>query len=212
MAYCMGLDVTTCTCADTTSLYIVVVVVASYELINLVLVVGEVVCQLPTEVGSLDRTNSSSKLETGVVQRTDVAGQLVAEVATCRDKYCVDQVLGLAVVPVEVEHQTVAQEAQVETGVPGSGLLPGKVGIDCIRTIGCTVGECDVIVCVVNVWSVGSDVGIVADTFLLTSDTPTQTQFHVVDRLNILQEALFLHLPCKSYRWECTPLVAFREA
>ena len=52
---------------------------AHVQFVNLVLVVGDVVGHFPVPVLGYNRTNGGGKLDTGVVQRTDVAGQFVAE-------------------------------------------------------------------------------------------------------------------------------------
>ena len=73
------------------------------ELVNLVLVPCEVVANLPTPVSCLDGTPVGGKLETGVVQRTDIAGHFVGEVGTYRNYNRVDKVCCLAMVEVEVQ-------------------------------------------------------------------------------------------------------------
>ena len=64
----MCLDVSTSTSQSTTSLYEVVITFARNQLVNLVLVLGEVVVYLPVPCLVLDRANGCCELKTSVVQ------------------------------------------------------------------------------------------------------------------------------------------------
>ena len=74
----MGLDFAAGTSADASSRNDGIAA-AHVQFVNLVLVVGDVVGHFPVPVLGYNRTNGGGKLDTGIVQRTDVAGQLVAE-------------------------------------------------------------------------------------------------------------------------------------
>ena len=74
-------------------------------------------------------------------------------------------------VDIECEGQTVVQNAEIDTSVPSGGLLPCQCLIETIRTSGCTITE-EIVVSSLDIRCVGRDIAEVADTFLLTGDTP----------------------------------------
>ena len=173
MTYGMSLNIATCTSTNTTCFHVVIVTTATNKFVDLVVVIGKVVCYLPTPIFCLDRTNGCSKLETSIVQRTNIAGHLIAEVRTCRNIYRVNQVFCLTIVPIEIELQTVVQESQVNTDIPRSCLFPCQIRVISIWTIGHTIIQANVVICMSQVRSISRDISIVTNSFLLTGNTPT---------------------------------------
>ena len=191
-------------------LHIVAVACATCQFVNLVLVVSYVVVHLPSEVLRYDRTNGCGELDTLVVQRADVVGLGILEVTASGHIHRVDQVSGLAVVVVEVEGQAVIEQAQVETCVPCGGLLPSEVRVIHIRTIGHAF-VAQWIIGISLVGRIGRNPRIVTNTFLLTGLTPAETEFEVIDGLDITQERLIIDTPSKSQRGEQAPTAIFVE-
>ncbi len=193
------------------SLNIIVGSCAGSQLVHAVLVVSHVVVQLPREVLGHDRTHRRGELDTLVVERSDVGGHGVLEVAAGCHIHGVDKVCGLAVVVVEVEGQPVVEEAEVKTGVPCGGLLPCEVRVVNVRKIGHAV-VAHWVEGVLCVWSVCGNPSVVANAFLLTCLTPTETELEVVDSLNVAEERLVVDAPSQGHRWEETPTAILVEA
>ena len=109
----------------------------------LVGVIGEVTADFPGEVLGLHRDGVDGELDTRVAQATDVVNHILCEVRTCRHLGLgINQVGGLAVVPVDATVDAVVGEAIVETDVPGCGGLPLQVrvvGIGLQELLPCTV-------------------------------------------------------------------------
>ena len=115
-------------------------------------------------------------------------------------------------VEVEATSQAVADEAEVETGVPCGGCFPLQVFVVSVRNVLVSLAECGIERLCACGLLVGSEVSIVTDTFLLAGHTPTQTELHLGDSLHVFQESLLVDFPTESYRWEVTPLVTLVEA
>ena len=64
------------------------------------------------------------------------------------------------------------------------------------------------ILCSCFTLEVVGNIVIVTNTILLTSDTITNTEFHIRDYVNIFQEIFLLHFPSKCSWREVTPTVA----
>ena len=188
---------------------LVVVSAAGHQLVNLVLVPSEVVADLPVPVFRLYGAPSSSHLDTGVVQRADVAGHLVREVGSHGNHNRVDQVLGLTMIEVEVQGQTVVQDSEVQTGIPCGGLLPSQCVVVGIRTIGAAIAVEQRIVSALFVGCICRNIRIVADSFLLTGDTPACAQLQVRKPFGVLQERLVVDFPSQGHGWEQAPLLVF---
>ena len=106
------------------------------QLDDLVLVVREVETEIPLEVVFVNCHCIERKLNTLVGKRTYVADYFVTEVGKCSHRNGVQQVIRLTEVVIDRTRNAVVQETEVNTCVVGSGPLPNKVGVKCIRTEG----------------------------------------------------------------------------
>ena len=183
------------------------------QVVNVVLIIGEVVGHLPVQVLGNDWADSSHDLDTGIVEFTNVAVHLCTEVGTCGNVDVVDQVCGLAVVPVSTEAEAVVQERDVETYIIGRRLLPRQLRIVNAGAYRLTIAE-EGIVSVVVVSRESGDVIEVANAskVLLTGLTISQTDFQVADSVVVAQESFFFHTPGKGGGREVAPLMSLRKA
>ncbi len=182
--------------------------VGAHKLGNLVAVVGEVEIDVPAQVGSVDGLVADAGLDTGVAHAAYVAVGLVAEVAHGSHAGVVDQVGGLAIVPVDRATQLLVPQAPVETHVGRGGSLPLQCGVVGIGTGHGAVAH-DIVErtlhagvdCIVGI------VAVVADAFLLAGLTPAQAQLEVAQCGSVLQEALLVDGPGQSGAGEVAPLL-----
>ena len=189
---------------------LIIRIVACYELVNLVVVVGQVVTNLPTPILCYDRTISERELKTLVVELTYVACNLVAEVRTSCNSYSVDKVGCLTIIVVNACCESVVCKTKIKTCVVCSCLFPCKSSVKGIRTICQTIAN-NWIICSDTVGCIRGKIRIVANSFLLTCLTPAKTEFHVADCLYIAKDRLLLDFPCQSCRWEYAPALILME-
>lgn len=83
----------------------------------------------PGPVAGLDRNGVDFELDTGIFEVTDICVQIVGEVGSGSYWSVVEEVLGEALVEVDATEDPVAEEAVVDTCVPGDGGLPLEVGV-----------------------------------------------------------------------------------
>ena len=198
MTDCESLYIVTRTERCTTLSHIVVAIVATSELGDLVVVVGEVVVQSPVPVLCINSNELDGSLETSVGHRTDVLCHLIAEVGCRGDINRIEQVGCLAIVPVEATADPAIEESPVKTQVIGCGLLPCQVGLESVRTGEIAVAHYIIVVLCARVHNVVGNVSVVGDTFLLTGHTPTSAELQIREPLDILKGVLILHLPHES--------------
>ena len=177
------------------------------EVGNLVLVISKVVVNLPEPVLGLDGLDADGGFDTGILQRTDVLPCLVAECRHGHGGRIVQQVGGLAVVPVDAGRQTLVEEAQIKTYIISGGGLPLQVGCEVVGTVehaGArdgieTVGACR--------HRVGGNPGVVVVHVLLSGLTPAEAELQVAQGVDILEEVLVLDSPGQCHRGEQRPVV-----
>ena len=191
---------------DTASGHEVVRIVAD-EFKNLVAVVGQVVVDGPQQVGGADGLPVQGHLDTGVAQRTDVLVECVAEVGHCREGSPVQQVGSLAIVPVDATTQALVHDTPVQTDVGGRCGLPLQLGVVNVGpSLGAVAADIIERTHAAVAHHVGSKVVVVADAFLLTGLTPTETQFQVAEG-TIFHEVFLVDLPCQGCRGEQCPVL-----
>src|SRR5690554_1757367 len=121
-------DVVSRTAVDAAETYTHIAgVIVDGQLGDSVLVIGHIVTQVPVQVPADNGASGDGELNPFVDQLTHVRKQLVAEVGSGCDTYCIQEVRGLAVVEVKSTGDTVVEEAIIKTGVIGCSLFPFQV-------------------------------------------------------------------------------------
>ena len=175
---------------------------------------GDVAADGPVPVLRLDGNGVEGDFDTLVDHLADVVDQHVGEVGTHREVDGVQQVEGAAVVSLDGTGDAVADETEVQTGVPGLGGLPSD-----IRVVG-DRGE-HVVVDVTHAVThtrirrhvVLGDIRIVvAADILLARAAPSETELEGGDGAFMLQEFLVLDIPGESCGREQAPAVLRAES
>ena len=135
VAHLLNLDFVTNTAADATRLHTRIGgVVVGRQACNLVLVVGYIEADFPTEVLLLDGNEVQGNFNTLVLHIADVLQQIVGQVGTSRNGHEVQQVVGLTLVDIDATVDSVLQETEVKTSIVGRGLLPLNLGGIALRS------------------------------------------------------------------------------
>ena len=124
MTYGMSLSCNTSTTTDTTCWNEVALIVATYQLGNLVLIVGKVVVNGPVPILSLNRLSTDGNLDTLILHRSDVSHHGVLEVRTSSYVSAVQQVGSLTQISIDAESDSLIQNAEVQTDVISISCLP----------------------------------------------------------------------------------------
>ena len=182
------------------------------EVLHLHVLPGEVVAQIPLPVLGLDRGCIQGYFHTLAIYITHIGKDRLREVGTCCCWNRSQQVLGLTGIEINSTTDTAIQKSEVKTEVPGSCGFPFQILYVCLRTVGIDILSVDERLGTCHTGCIDRQVVIVADTFLLTSNTIAGTELQVREHLLVLQPRLFCQGPSQSYRWEGTPTGILREA
>ncbi len=166
------------------------------EALQLVAVEGDVEVGIPLE-GMHEVVALDGELHTLVDDGAAIAGQRAGCGRTGGQRHVHDEVGGLLIVPVGIERQAVVEYGEVEAEVGLRSGLPGEVGVGERRL---RAGGHGVVVAVLPpldaVEAVHGEVGVVAQSALVTGLTPAATNLQVVDPRHVLHELLVAHTPC----------------
>ena len=152
------------------------------------------------------------KFNTGVLEGTYVDSLVVTKAYTRSNAHGGNQVLGLAIVPVNGTVDASVEEAPVESDIPSGGGFPLQVLVIHFRAIGVVIHVTKWILCILVGNHIATQIIEVVTNVLLSCDTPTKTEFQFVECIDILQEALFVDFPCQAQGWECAPLMTVGKA
>ena len=208
----MCLHGTACTDCYATRGHVVVRPIAACQLGDLAIVISQVEAQIPREVILYNRLGVDGKLNTLILQRTDVSVHLILEVRSSRYVDVVDQVIRAAEVVIHGTGQATVEETIVEASVIRRCALPLQILVVSVGAIRFAFAIANGVVGKAAVGGVGGKVGVVRTDVLLTRHTITEAELEVRQCIYILQESLFLHLPTEGERGEGTPAVILVEA
>ena len=181
VTHLVNLNLVTNTTRDVTSLNTSIAwIVTCCQTSNLVLVIGNVETNLPTQVLLLDGHYIEGTLDTLILQVTYVHQQIVGKVGTSSYRNLVQQVLGLALINIDATIDAVASETEVQTNVIGSCLLPLNLSSIALWSDWSDNGVTELIerTCLVGMIGRNRRIVTLVDV-LLTGDTITQTKLQV---------------------------------
>ena len=169
------------TTIDVTNLYTQIAgVVAGSQSGDLVLVVGEVHANLPTQVLLLNGNDIHGNLNTLVLHITNILQQIVGQVGTGSNGHLVEQIVGFTLIDIYATVDAVFQETEVKTYIVSCCLLPLNL---CSISFRCDRNDCAVAKPIVRTSLVGVVGGnrriVTLIDVLLTGDTPSETEFQV---------------------------------
>ena len=208
----MRLDSATGADGHATRCHVIIRTIASRQLRNFALVVGEVEAQVPREVLLRNGFGVDGELDALILQRTYVGVHLILEIRSGRYVHVVNQVVRTTEIVVYRPREATIQETVVHTGVVSRRSLPLEVLIVGVGTIRFAIAVAYRIVSVVLAGRIRGKIGVVRTNILLTCDTVAEAQFHVRQGVHVLEESLFFHLPTKGKRGECAPSMILMES
>ena len=174
---------------------------------DLVAVEVEVQARRPCEVAFLDIDRVDRKFETLIVHLSDVL-PLTVGADLAGNVGMQEHVLGLFVVNVGLDAQTVAEHADVQTSVELVGRLPLEVGIRYLRR---RQAQLHGVVVARIVGLVGTAQRLIGRNAVVTRHAVAEPQFHVAENLLLLHELLLADAPCEGGRGEVAVLVVLAE-
>ena len=192
--------------------HVVIRTIASRQLRDFALVIGEVEAQVPREVLLCDGFGVDGELDALILQRAYVGVHLILEIRSGRYVHVVNQVVRTTEIVVHRPREATVQEAIVQARVVSRCSLPLEVLIVGVGTIRFAIAVAYRIVSVVLAGRIRGKIGVVRANILLTCDTVAEAQFHVRQGVHVFEESLFFHLPTKGKRGECAPSVILMEA
>ena len=171
-------------------------VATAVEFSNLILIVSNVYAHFEEPVVCLDNLSIDSEFNTCILQLTSIEHHCVIEVHTSWNCRSAEKVGCLTLVNIKSHSEALVPHTEVKTEVIGCCCLPSKVFIVNERAPERTIVVRTYRISEVGVCAVYVSRSIVLSTsILLTSLTPTETEFEVTDCLYVLEESLFVNLP-----------------
>ena len=157
-----------------------------------------IIGNIPCKVLGYDRLHVECHLNTIVLEGTYVLQQVITECGTCWYVNCCQQIGCLAIVTINVERETVVESSEVDTCIPCCGLFPSQLVVILVRTYSLVIVVTERILSIRVTYYIKWSIVEVIDTILLTSLTPTYTEFEIIKPFYIFQEALVVDLPGKG--------------